>query len=59
MTATSSETRARAIVSDMLAFCSVTVCNQRRETVGHFRGTVDRTRRRHRAADATPGPTAT
>jgi len=38
--------------TNTLAFCSVTVRNQDDVTVGHFRGTVHRTRHRHPAADA-------
>lgn len=39
--------------TNTLAFCNVTVRNQDDVTVGHFRGTVFRTRNRHPAADAT------
>ena len=38
--------------TNTLAFCNVTVRNQNDEIVGHFRGTVFRTRKRHAAADA-------
>lgn len=47
--------------TNTLAFCSVTVRNQDDVTVGHFRGTVHRTRHRHPAAgpaDAPGVPTA-
>ena len=37
--------------TNTLAFCNVTVRNQHDEIVGHFRGTVFRTRKRHAAAD--------
>ncbi len=41
--------------TNSLAFCAVTVRNQHDVTVGHFRGTVHRTRHRHTAAGpATP-----
>jgi acyl-CoA thioesterase len=41
--------------TNTLAFCSVTVRNQDDVAVGHFRGTVHRTRHRHPAA----GPVTT
>jgi acyl-CoA thioesterase len=36
--------------TNTLAFCSVTVRNQDSDVVGHFRGTVHRTRHKHAAA---------
>ncbi len=38
--------------TNTLAFCNVTVRNQHDDIVGHFRGTVFRTRKRHAAGDA-------
>ncbi|HYW32611.1 MAG TPA: hotdog fold thioesterase [Gemmatimonas sp.] len=40
--------------TNSLAFCSVTVRNQHDVAVGHFRGTVHRTRHRHTAAGPVP-----
>jgi acyl-CoA thioesterase len=37
--------------TNTLAFCCVTVRNQHAEVVGHFRGTVHRTRHKHAAAN--------
>ena len=45
--------------TNTLAFCSVTVRNQDDAIVGHFRGTVHRTRHRHAAAGPVVGATST
>ena len=42
--------------TNTLAFCSVTVRNQHQEVVGHFRGTVHRTRHKHAAATRSAEP---